>query len=80
MDARIDKEIPAIRQKMLSDMNIKVDRDELQEAIKNKIDLDVVDKINERLKKMEDLIQSLTKQDDDSEASKNEDNQFQRTD
>ena len=80
MDARIDKEIPAIRQKMLSDMNIKVDRDELQEALKNKIDLDVADKINERLKKMEDLIQSLTKQDDDSEASKNEDNQFQRTD
>ena len=37
-------------------MNIKVDRDELQEALKNKIDLDVVDKINERLKKMEDLI------------------------
>ncbi len=80
MDARIDKEIPAIRQKMLSDMNIKVDRDELQEALKNKIDLDVADKINERLKKMEDLIQSLTKQDDDSEASNNEDNQFQRTD
>ena len=61
-------------------MNIKVDRDELQEALKNKIDLDVADKINERLKKMEDLIQSLTKQDDDSEASNNEDNQFQRTD
>ena len=75
MDARIDKEIPAIKIKMEQDMSIKVDRGELQAILKGKVDFEVTQKINERLKKMEDLIQSLTKNDDDHEDEEKSDNE-----
>ena len=37
-------------------MKIKVDRDELHDLLKSKVDFEVTDKINEWLKKMEDLM------------------------